>query len=99
MNMYDDVLRQRGLRVAFDQAADDAGKLRAALKSNSDEIAQAIREAVAEEREACARLADEMDSGMESVDIGVGTLHNPRDEAAREIAAAIRARANVEQAR
>ena len=31
MNTYDDVLRQRGLRTAFDQAADDADKLRVAL--------------------------------------------------------------------
>jgi len=41
---YDDVLRQRGLRVAFDQAADDATKLRIHCS-----------EAVAEEREACCK--------------------------------------------
>ena len=48
----------------------------------SDLIAQAIREAVAEEREACAQIADEIENNL-------------HDKVAREIAAAIRARANT----
>ena len=59
-------------------------------------IAQALRAAVAEEREACAHIADEFDSGTEA-DVGIGIIYNPRDEMARHIAAAIRQRDEMEK--
>ena len=59
---------------------------------------QALRAAVAEEREACAHIADEFDSGTEA-DVGIGIIYNPRDEMARHIAAAIRQRDEIEKSR
>lgn len=57
-------------------------------------IAKALRAAVEAERAACAHIADEFDSGTDA-DVGVGIIHNPRDEMARQIAVAIRARAQM----